>query len=138
MSSSSLSNSHTAHSSSESAFGPPFAYYKSKRSSASPKLFIVSLIFVVFVIVDFLLATNIIIYVRSLDLDDNKEIFIHSLVVCLSVFAIWVTYKISVWITKKFKIKESLKKNKLYQKVANEVIELENLLGAEQEENKRS
>lgn len=121
----------------ENVFGPPFAYVKANKTSFSPVFFLVGVSFVVMTALDFLLLTNIVIYIRTLDVEDTTEVFKHSAVIAVSLFAIWVSYKIMVWMIKTFNIKKSIQNNKLYQKINHEVIELENLLSGEQAENKR-
>lgn len=121
----------------EKLFGPPFAYYKKKKAPLNFNLVIAGVVFVIVAATDFLLATNIVIYVRTLNPNSTKDAVRHTAVVLMSLALIWVTYRFSVWYVKKFKIKDSLKQNKLYQRIANEVIEMENLLENPGENDKR-
>jgi len=115
----------------EKVFGAPFAYYKKKKTSVNAKLVIASLVVVGVAAIDFLLATNILIFVRTIDPESTSDTFRHAAIVIMSIALIWVTYRFLVWYVKKFKIKDSLKQNKIYQRIANEVIEMENLLTSE-------
>lgn len=121
----------------EKLFGPPFAYYKKKKTPLNFNLVIAGVVFVIVAATDILLATNIVIYVRTLNPNSTKDAVRHTAVVLMSLALIWVTYRFSVWYVKKFKIKDSLKQNKLYQRIANEVIEMENLLENPGENDKR-
>lgn len=112
----------------EQLFGRPYAYTKKRKAGVSFTLFFAGLIVVLIAIIDFLLATNIIIWVRTLDTTNTKDVFQHSAVVCISVLMIWLTYRFLVWYVLKFHIKETIQNNKLYQRIANDVVELENLL----------
>ena len=113
-----------------SVFGPPFAYYKDRteRESPSLKLFFAGFLITVVCALDFLLATNILIYVRTMNPNDTRDIFVHSAIVVLSLLLIWVSYKFLCWYIAKFQITDTLKEHKIYKKIANDVIELENLL----------
>lgn len=110
------------------AFGPPFAYYKDKKHGPSVKLFLAGVLLTLVCILDFLLATNILIYVRTMNPDSTREIFIHTLVILLSLMAIWLLYRLLVWYVMKYQINDHIKGNKLYQRIRNDAIELENLL----------
>lgn len=112
----------------ESIFGPPLAYYKDQKHSPSMKLSIAGILIALICGVDFLLATNILIYVRTMNPDSTKDIFVHSAKVVLCMLMIWISYRAMVWYVDKFQIKDSLKQNKLYNRIATDVIELESLL----------
>lgn len=123
----------------EKLFGRPYAYYKKKKTSINSKLFLAGVVVVLVAAIDFLLATNILIYIRTIEPGSTKDAARHTAVILMSVGLMWITYRFLVWYVKKFKIKDSLRHNKLYQRVANEVIELENLLGnPAEDENKRT
>ncbi|CCH42626.1 putative membrane protein [Wickerhamomyces ciferrii] len=133
-----LQNSSSNISPEEQLFGRPYAYYKPEKSSVSSKLVVAALIVVVVAALDFLLATNILIYIRTIEPGSTKDAVRHTAVILMSLALIWVSYRFMVWYIKKFKIKDSMKQNKFYQRIANEVIELENLLQNPEDNDKRT
>lgn len=119
----------------EQLFGRPFAYYKDKKEGMSLRLWGAGIVAVIICACDFLLATNIVIYMRTMNPDSKEDVASHTALIILHVALIWVTYKAYAWYVEAYGIKKQVQKTEMYQRVANEVYELESMLRPARERN---